>query len=264
MSSSVGSPLTDEAPYLASIYGFLGAHYDSCCEFGVPRSYVAFDLETTGYSRQEDLVLMVGHCVVEDSEPQFYEGVLLNWYAYDVCGENGQRLLPHHWLDRKLDAIRQQMGAGWHGITRDELESHGKHPCEALEYVLRLYERQRECGAVFAAHNMLRFDAPLLEGAMREFIGAEWVFYDSEVLDTAAVEKAAAGGFVPRNSESVIGYFRRVLRLRSRIKYNLDLCAAKYGLADSYELDWEARHRADFDALLVHYMIEAQRELLAG
>lgn len=246
---------------LRDIYAWLGTKYGAVYDGCVPRDYVAFDLETLGGSHSDTLITMVGHCVVEDGEPKFYEGILLNWYDYDRTDAVGNRIISHGWLDRRLKQLQYSMGDKWHGITSDALRERGKHPEEVLEYVLGLFEQQRERRAIFAAHNLLRTDAPILTNNFREFLGADWSFYDDEILDTAAVEKAAAISVMPHPHETVSEYYRRVLGIRSPVKYGVDTCIAKYALDQQYDLQLDQRHKADLDALLVHYIVEEHREI---
>lgn len=248
--------LEQDAEIIRHFYGWAkhkhGAVYNGC----VPGTYLAFDVETTGTKRGEDLITMIGFCAVERGEPVFYEGKFLNWYEYD------KKVITDSWLDKKLMDLSWKMGDKWHGISPETLREKGEPPLDVLEYMLAVFEEYREKGAVFAAHNMLRTDAPLVQLTLAEFIGAEWIFYDDEVLDTAAVEKAAAIGVLPDPAETVTGYFKRVLGIRSTAKYNMDLCVSKYAMDESYDFDLNERHQADFDALLVHYLIEEHRALV--
>lgn len=263
MSSLGGYRSTNEAGVISAIYDWYGRKQARREAGSVPRNYVAFDLETLGAKRSEDLVTMIGVCVVEDGEPQFYEGRALNWYDYEGTTDDGQLVIDRDWLHGRLMRLSYQM-RDWHGITVETMRERGKDPIETLDWCLDLFDTYRAKGASFAAHNMLRTDEPLIKQAFSEFLGAQWEFQDHELLDTAAVEKAAALGLKPMQVEGVREYYKRILGTRSKVKYSMDHCIEKYAMKTSYDLDLSRRHLADTDSLLVHYLVEEHRELITG
>src|SRR5262245_7188623 len=63
-----------------------------------PDQYIVIDLETSGFTRDKDLVVQIGFCEVRDGRPQRVESAVLDWTRYS--GVN------RAWLLDRLDYAR--------------------------------------------------------------------------------------------------------------------------------------------------------------
>lgn len=237
---------------LTQVFEWLKAKYGDRYTGGAPRNYLCIDVETTGAAK-DDLIVMIGHCLVEDTVPLYYEDIILNWFDYDSA------IVPNEWLEDRLSLCRWHMEkkGNFHGVTLDSMRERGKPVSEVLEYCVSFYEECRAKDLVFVGHRFLYADGPPLARLFREFHGVEWKWYDDEILDTGALEKAAVTGILPDPMETVEQYLKRVMNeRRSGARYGLDHCIQKYNFLDRYELDMRDRHTAGFDALMCHYLME--------
>jgi hypothetical protein len=231
-----------------------GGHYSGC----VPDRYLALDVETSGGSK-DDLVVMMGGCLVEGGTPQWYEDVIVDWFRYD------DGIVPNDWLEDRLRLCEYHMNqnSGFHGVTLERMRMEGRPVSEVIDHYLKLFQEVRGRHGIFLGHCFLTVDAPRITNFFQEFGGADWKFYDDEVLDTAALEKASVKGFLPCPGETVEEYLLRVIReRRSGLKYSLDHCIAKYRLQERYQLDMEQRHTAGFDAMVSHLLMEEYRSMI--
>jgi hypothetical protein len=251
-------PKNEDQPIVKHVFDWLkekyGGKYNGC----VPRNYLCLDVETTGAKKNEDLIVQIGHCYVEDAVPQFYEDVIINWFEFD------DEIVPNWWLEERLNLCRWSMEqkGNFHGVTIERMREQGRPLAEVIDYCTSLYTECRDKDFVFVGHRGLYCDFPPIAKLFDEFGGIKWEWKDDEILDTGALEKAAVTGILPEPGKTVEEYLKRVMNeRRSKTKYGLDHCIEKYKILERYEIDMRDRHTAGFDALIVHYLMEEYRGL---
>ena len=228
---------------------------------GIPTDYLCLDSETTGFKKNDDLIVALGHCSVTDCQADTFEYKVLNWADFD------QSLVPIHWLEQKLNSCRYWMeknGRSYHGVTIELMRERGYPPLDVFEEYLELMQTAVKNGQELVGHNLAHFDKPRIEYALAEYIGAEYNLPEELIFDTAAIEKASICGMVPHAGEHRYKYFKRVLAAaRAGVNYKLDLnCVPKYQLAEKYDLDLDQAHvNPGFDAMLCHLLAEEFREI---
>lgn len=225
----------------------------------LPDDYLVFDLETTGFRKDFDLPVAIGWCIVRGRRPIQQAELVLDWTRFPelVCPD---------WLREQLDRIRyalQDQGARWI-YTPEYLAEHGKNPIWVLSRVQQLFQLNRESGASFVGHNAGVYDSELIEGVFKEYLGHKsepFAFGDDEIYDTGCIEKAIQAWLIPYPDEKTLKqYFTRVFYNRQPgLKWNLGVCAERYGLLKKANIDPEKFHQGGTDALVTHLLFEELR-----
>jgi DNA polymerase III epsilon subunit-like protein len=225
-----------------------------------PRDYLAFDVETTGLSLTEDLVVEWGHCLVRDTHIVDQATVLIDWTS---CVQ-----LDQDWLVARLDSVRRQLEAVGrrYSVTWQRLRQEGIPPAEAFAQIDELLTTMRQHGGYLVAHNGYGFDEPmLLQSARRIEQPQLFQIGDDALLDTQLLEKASqvAGDarVQPQAGETLRQYFTRLRALTlPGVRSNLDThCYQKYFAARG--IDRQQLHQAAYDAYCCHVLMEIWREL---
>lgn len=223
----------------------------------LPRDYLCFDLETTGFKADDDLIVELGNCQVQDGQGPLYEGDVLNWFESDMVDDD--------WLEDKLETCRASMERAGrvYTMTPDRMQSEGNTPEIVLEKYVSLIEAAKEKKQQIVGHNIVKFDAKRFAQATEEWLGKRCEIPPELCFDTAAVEKASQLELEPDPSEPLHKYFKRILEYPvAGVRYNLDdHCVNKYKLQEKYDLPMEEAHTAGFDACLCHLLLEEFRRL---
>ena len=227
----------------------------------LPTDYCCIDLETSGFSRKDDLILEMGHCLVYDSKIETRYNIALNWVDYDD--------VPNAWLESRLSRLKKVMteeGKSWH-IDMDYL-SKGMDPVKALkfyhEYITTLIENE----TFLVLHNGFTFDEPFMQASFADFLGEkDFSLGNDHVMDTSALVKASQlteeAGIAPQSNENTRQYFQRIHgRRRKGVYSNLKFCVERFRLKEKYDLDTALLHSAGYDAYVCHLLVEEIREWL--
>jgi len=194
-----------------------------------PRDYLAFDVETTGLSLTEDLVVEWGHCLVRDAQVVDQATMLIDWTS---CVH-----LDQDWLVARLAAVQAQLQAAGrtYSVSWERLRREGVAPAEALAQIDELARSLLQSGGCLVAHNGYGFDEQ-----------ASQVPGDARVL--------------PQPGDSLRQYFSRVRALSlPGVRSNLDThCYQKY-LAE-LGVDRSRLHQAQQDAYCCHLLMEVWRK----
>ena len=236
----------------------------------LPRDYLCFDTETTGFNFSwdkapddqtecgDDLIVELGFCAVVDSTASFYQSHMLDWTRHPLVEEE--------WLRYKLNNCRERMAERGldYRFTYELLQQNGKDPIKVIDWYRRRLLKARRDGMVFVGHNICGFDARIFAQTTDEWLGNRFEFGDNEIVDTAAIEKASQVGMEPFADETMAKYFRRVMATPwADVKYTLDRdCVPKYELDKKYDISTEESHTAGFDAMLCHLLLEEFRSLV--
>lgn len=172
-----------------------------------PKSYVAFDLETTDLDvTKADIVEIGAKKVIRNLEGEVTSEETRSWLIN---------------LERELPAITTEIT----GITTEEMKRDGIEPRTAL---LQLVEFS--AGLPFIGHNLLRYDVPLLINFARRH-DIEAVAFDYQcrrAVDTAAMFKGMKLEECQRHDETHAECAKRILDTTVRgLKFNLVHCCAE-------------------------------------
>lgn len=228
----------------------------------LPLDYCCFDVETTGFSREHDLPVEMGHCLVYDGKVEKRTNLALNWVDDPD--------IPNDWLEarlRKIHIAMEEKGEKWH-ITMDYLQQ-GLDPMRVLEFYYDYIIVTMDNGTMPVFHNGFAFDEPLLQATFRDMLGInDFSFGDEIVLDTSALVKAVQMAeldeirVAPQPNESMREYFKRIHygRWAKGVKHNLNFCIEKFGLREKHNIDVNELHTAGTDAWVCHLLVEELRE----
>lgn len=231
----------------------------------LPEDYCCIDLETTGFSRKQDLIVEIGHCLVYDREIEQRCNLVLNWVDHPE--------VPNDWLADRLKLVAYKMreaGHEWH-ITMDYLQKEGIKPLKVLEFYYELINILMENETLLVFHNGFNFDEPMLQNCFRDFCGiTDFSFGDDRVLDTSALTKASqllqAGEIrvAPQPNETMREYYLRIHHGRAKkgIKSNLGFCIEHFNLSEKCDLESENLHSAGTDAWVCHFLVEELRSFI--
>lgn len=228
-----------------------------------PVNYCCFDLETTGYSMERDVIVEWGHCLVQDGKPVDRLSLVIDWTNHSV--------VPDHWLRQRLQQVASSMSAAGSKshMTYERMKSEGVKPDKALGFILKFIKTLAEKDSLFVAHGGYAFDEKMLASNFRGFgIAHDFSFGDNNLFDTDCVEKASQvvthPRMHPRKGDTLRSYFHRVKYTRmAGVKSNLDThCFQKYFAAKGVKRS--EMHGASTDAHCCHILMEEWRSQING
>jgi hypothetical protein len=225
-----------------------------------PRSYLTFDVETSGFSFEIDVITEFGAVRVRDGKPVEKIEVIINW--------TGREVPPHNWLCTRLEDLARKLRADGKSLSTNiaRMRSQGVPAEEGLKRILAIFAQASADKIPVCAHHGYGFDERMLETNFTGFsIADSFSFGDSRLIDTEALEKALEGqtqrDMTPRSGETLRVWCKRMIGQRLKCIYsNLDThCFTKYRWRERHNADPGNCHNALFDALLVHYLMEDLR-----
>ncbi len=231
----------------------------------VPRSYLCFDTEFTGGSEETDLIMEIGHTMVEDGKVVDQLSLILNWYAHPSISSS--------WLDYKLNTMRSIVGTGWR-LMPDMVQKEGIDPMQALQFYYKLFQTWKDRSLTFVAQNGQNADERLLRGNFNRFLNKNFELPPDNYFDTGGFYKATQiwessnsnctdlrMSMLPHRSDDLKSYFNRVIGTRvAGIKWSLALIMERYGLMAKHNVSLNQMHSAGFDSLCLHWIMEEFRE----
>lgn len=230
-----------------------------------PTSYLSIDTEFTGGNADKDLIMEIGHTLVEDGQVTNRLNLVLDW--------SGHSVVPEFWVRQALGRVKSQMGEGWR-ISWDVMKSEGIKPEKALKFYYDLFKTWQDRGLPFVAHNGFYADERMLIGHFAGFLGKKFRFGENSLFDTGAIFKASQAMdcdiakvrerqdvWLPRPGDSMETYFRRVTSHPAKgVFWRLWNCVTHFGLDKQYSLEEGKCHGAGYDSYLVHLLFEEFRK----
>jgi len=238
--------------------------------YDFPNSYLCVDTEFTGSNERDDLIVEIGHTMVEDGKVVDELNVVLNWYPTKHVQET--------WLDYKLNTMRHIVGTGWR-LTPAVVKEEGMDPIKALRFYHKLFATWKKRGLPFVAQNGMTADERLFRGNFNRFINKPFEFPPNGYIDTGAIFKAnriwqsseehlavLKGTMMPHRSDTLKAYFHRVIYTKcTGLKWNLKAILDEYGIREKYGLRDDQFHTAGFDSKCLHYIMqEFQKQAAPG
>lgn len=229
-----------------------------------PDSYLCIDTEFTGSSERDDLIIEIGHTMVEDGRVVDELSLILNWYAHPA--------IQSTWLDYKLDNMRNIVGPGW-VLSPKVVSTEGIDPIRALKFYQKLFLAWKQRGLPFVAQNGQSADERMLRGNFNRYINKGFEFPPNGYFDTGAIFKASSiweategdamnfkAVVLPHRTDTLKNYFSRIINARvPGVKWSLPLILTHYGLDVKHNVTENQRHSAGFDSLCLHWIMEEYR-----
>ena len=230
----------------------------------LPKSYLCFDTEFTGSSEQTDLIMEIGHTMVEDGKVVDQLSLVLNWYDHPSITED--------WLDYKLNTMRSIVGEGWQ-LLPAHVKKTGINPLQALQFYYKLFDAWNNRNLPFVAQNGQNADERLLRGNFNRFLNKGFELPSDNYFDVGGIYKATqiwessnsnCANYrltvLPYRSDDLKSYFKRVIGIKvAGIKWSLPLILEQYGLIAKHNVSPEQMHSAGFDSLCLHWIMEEFR-----
>jgi len=199
--------------------------------------YVAFDLETSGFSSFRDEILQIGMVFVEDTDFIVEtESILLN---------------PNFPYDYRVPAMITELT----GITSRQVSEIGMNPADMIPYA---NERIRDTNIV--THNGIAFDKKFWDVNCRKYETlSPW---NGRWQDTAIIYKAMKLNELGMLElyETFVDFAKTMQRPVKGLKYNLKHCCADLGV-DTSDIEW---HTAIADSIATQRLFERMGEDLIG
>jgi hypothetical protein len=228
----------------------------------LPDSYVTLDVETSGLKATEDYMCTFGYAIIHQRRVHSTGYVVLNWF---LDPELDAPALEQDLL--KTEAAMRKQGKNFFH-TAQYLRTFGVAPREGLQIVLQTLLNARAAGYPLVGFNGYHFDSEFIQAHLHDFLQHTYMVGDDELFDLGMMEKAAQLGpddqSLPLPGESRRAWAFRIGSLRRKgVLWNLDgYCVPRYNLVTKHNLQAELAHRSDYDAMCLHHLLEAQRELL--
>jgi DNA polymerase III epsilon subunit-like protein len=223
--------------------------------FKFPDTYIVFDVETSGLQPAYDYVVQFGHMTVQDRRPCEPAQYLLDWTRCEIVSQRDVRERLYHTEDefRKRQLIYR--------FSYERLAKEGIDPLEALRVYFDYFQQHQKDGGYFLTHNGVRFDSQLVEHHFRRFLGKEFKFDLSRMIDTGLLELAAQLGLMIGDDESISDFWLRLSKCCQRgVFWSLDKhCIPKYNLVKRHGLNMSQAHTAGFDCKVTHLLMEEFR-----
>lgn len=226
-------------------------------------TYCAFDLETSGYMRDKDVITEIAHVLVEDGKVTDKLSLIIDWTDHQV--------IPDHWLYNRLEDLKRRMAANGRvsRITYERMKREGIKPAEALPFYRDFFETLKKRGVHCLAHNGYAWDEQMLESNFAGFeVVNDFNFGDNGLIDTDYLERANQIPTHPRTKpwpgDTLRSYYKRLSGLRlAGLKSNLDdHCLSRYKFCE-HGIKTEDMHQALTDSFCLHLMMTAWRKELA-
>lgn len=225
---------------------------------GLPEDYLCFDLETTGFSAKEDLIVEIGWAIVRKRQIVDCDSAVLNWYAYPG--------MDHNWLTERLHRTASKSaenGVHYH-FTPERLLAEGGPPIEILQRGLDLLQSAMARDEALVGQSVWSFDRRMLDAAKVRFVdGLPVPWLVGGVLDVGLFEKSSQIETKrPWVGESYNEWLQRSLG-GGGVKWSMfNHIIPKYELAQRFNLDLSQAHRAALDCRCVWAAMETFREIV--
>jgi DNA polymerase III epsilon subunit-like protein len=198
-------------------------------ELSYPKSYIAWDLETSGLDKNECKILEIGAIRVVDGEIMEEKSWMLN-HGIEI----------------------PEVITGITGITKDIIDREGRDPGECLQEFLEFLDPSYPN----LTHNGFRFDIPFLVTQARDTISMSEEEASDMLkrlnrycIDTAVMVKANKLKEPRAWNENFIDYATRIMNIRAfGVKYNVAICCQEMQI-DTKDVQ---QHRALGDVNLTH------------
>lgn len=230
-------------------------HLRSRFQAGADR-YVVLDLETTGFSRDRDLIVQVGLGHVRPGQDPEFEDYYLNWTEHPEVGCMHERIARCRQNIEEKDG--RLTGKKCH-LTYEKVQG-GRDVEESLTGLRDLLEELRRDRVFLLTHNGIGFDMEFLDNHFRWILGVPYPIGAGDVVDTGMIEIAIQKNIPLLPGETLLAWSKRVRKAgHGKTKWSLTgHCADRYDLWAAVGCRREEAHDALVDcrltqALFQHY-----------
>lgn len=211
---------------IGSFCGFCGTLVPDIERNSFPRTYVVYDLETTGLDPTKDEAVEIGALLVREGEEPIFE----KW-----------TLKPSIPVPVEASNI--------HGITQDDVERFGCDPFKCWkEFAEFTGINQSVPPYPLVGHNIVTYDNIITQRAVK---GMGLSLANVRFIDTAAIYKGGKMNVLQGRGESHEAYAKRILEAKIfGLKYKLELVYHELGGL----MDNAKAHRAEGDVRMTDFV----------
>lgn len=227
----------------------------------LPATYFLFDLETTGSDKRNDLIWNIGAMLVENGKIVDEFDAILDWTKLTTAE------IDPCWLVKKIASINMQLRRADkpQHLTLDLLRT-GQCPRATLQKLVDKLNEAKVKNIPVVNHGLIKFDIPMLSNQAELWLGAPYLFKRTQVIDTAALEKAIelklSPGLPCFDGCKLLNYQKQVLDVKANARFSLDYhCAKKYNLWNKTGLAPNLAHLALNDTKLCDCLVRTYKEL---
>jgi hypothetical protein len=171
------------------------------------------------------------------------------------------------WLVKKIASINMQLRRADkpQHLTLDLLRT-GQCPRATLQKLVDKLNEAKVKNIPVVNHGLIKFDIPMLSNQAELWLGAPYLFKRTQVIDTAALEKAIelklSPGLPCFDGCKLLNYQKQVLDVKANARFSLDYhCAKKYNLWNKTGLAPNLAHLALNDTKLCDCLVRTYKEL---
>lgn len=223
---------------------------------GLPETYLAVDIETTGGSPARTLATQLGYAFVEGRVVVSSGAIVVDWTAH---GCNNRQW--YYTQLEKIAGVMAQKGQVY-ATPPVTMRKFGRPWDEAMDEYREILALAKDQGFHYIGHNIWNYDRPIVERLYLDHFSADkrFSFPKAKILDTGLVEKAININLAPPQSPFTLAdwYDAACAKSSGSSKWNLsEHCSAKYHL----DVDLALAHTAEYDCITNHRLVEAYRAI---
>lgn len=194
-----------------------------------PRTYVIYDLETTGLDPTKDEAVEIGALLVKEGEEPIFE----------------------HWILKPSIPVPVE-ASDIHGITQDDTERYGRDPIKCWREFAKFTGIDQPVPPYpFVGHNIVSYDNIITNRAIRDI---SLSLANVKSIDTAAIFKGGKMNESRKPGESHETYAKRILETKvPGLKYNLQLAYTELGGS----MDNIKAHRVEGDVRMTNFVYQS-------
>lgn len=229
----------------------------------LPRNYISWDMETTGFERDWDFPLQIGHVLVADGKIVTRREYILQWTR--------SKFVDQRWLRNRLEYLKDRIehdhklggrsGRIWQ-LDYDRIDREGKDPLKVLTYYRDLFRKCRKNNYLSIGQQGW-YDATMFGNVSHEFLEGDGFDFDpDELFDVGSLVKSIQCDppMLPRPEETLKKWAGRVNATpKPGVLWTIKHAVELFGLKEDASFDPNLLHGAGEDAYWVHRIFEELR-----
>lgn len=223
-----------------------------------PSTYVSVDIETSGFSLENDFVLEVGWTIMRDRRPVTSGNILLNWFEHPGVNQS--------WLAERIRETQRRMHEKNQQYPFDiaMFYREGVPPTQCLATLVDVIDEAAATAVL--GNNIFAFDTGRLDHLRHRWHdGLAFDWNPNGIIDVGLFEKAAQQDRMPWPGTSLADWYKRAAAPPfTGAKWSMDFLINKYRLQQRYGLQTLHLHRAAYDSYAAACAFETFRDIADG
>ncbi len=231
------------------------------------KSYLVYDIETTGLDFLNDVITQFGYLRIVDGKIAKEDQIIIDWT---------KSKLDQDWLKERLDKANEQLVArsGYPSLSYEELKT-GITPEKARDLIASILAGSHTFSQFKVGHNIHTFDNKFICSFMRDtkYVSGQIYAhsrvanglnsYYNDSVDTGVIEKACQIHEFPKSGESILAFSNRIKARKAKgVNWSLSgHCVSKYELDKKHGLDVSKAHTALYDSRVTHLLFEEYKSI---